>query len=192
MRTMEPLEKECETSFGPAGILMIVVALMVFLVWLPARAGQPSSQGKVLRLDAKGLDLVLQSDPNLLLIDVSTPEELIDPLGKIPQSRNVPFQELEKNPEQLPRDKTLVLICRSGHRSLKAAGLLAEHGYVVYSVTGGMQAWRKLHALLPPTAEGTQEEPAASGQVPDTGKSSPRGNKDEHVPEIFFDTGMGC
>jgi rhodanese-related sulfurtransferase len=193
MQTMRQLKKKCDTFRGPTGILVAVLALAVFLAWLPARAGQPSSQGKALHLDARGLDLLLQSDPNLLLIDVRTPDELTGPLGKIPQSRNVPIQELENNAEQFPRNKTLVLICRSGHRTLKAADLLAEHGYVVYSVDGGMQSWRKLHPLTSPPAEGgSQKEPGVPNYTPDKAKPAPPENGDQHPPEKFFGSDMGC
>jgi rhodanese-related sulfurtransferase len=193
MHIIRQLKKKSESSFCPAGVLVVALALAVFLAWLPAWAGQPSSQGKVLHLDARGLDLLLQSDPNLLLIDVRTPSELTGPLGKIPQSRNVPMQNLEKNPEQFPRDKTLVLICRSGHRSLEAADLLAEHGYVVYSVDGGMQSWRELHPQTSPPAEGgSQKKPGAPVHTPGTGKPSPRENGNQHSPEKFFDNNMGC
>jgi rhodanese-related sulfurtransferase len=169
------------------------LVLAVLLAWLPAQVGQPSSRGKVLHIDARGLDLLLQSDPNLLLIDVRTPGELTGPLGKIPQARNVPLQEIEKNPEQFDHNKTLVLICRSGHRSLKAANLLAEHGYVVYSVNGGMRAWRKLHPQASPSAGGTQQkEPGARDRAPSTEEPSPQGNGDQHHPEKFFDNNMGC
>ena len=122
MRLIRQVKKKWETFLCPKKVRVAVLAIAVVLAWLPAQAGQSSSQGKVLHIDARGLDLLLQSDPNLLLVDVRTPEELAGPLGRIPQSRNVPMQELEKNPEQFPRDKTLVLICRSGHRTLRAAG----------------------------------------------------------------------
>jgi rhodanese-related sulfurtransferase len=194
MQTITQLEKRYDTFHGAAGMLVAVLALAVFLVWLPTLAGQSSSQGKVLHIDARGLDLLLQSDPNLLLVDVRTPDELTGPLGRIPQSRNVPMGELEKNPEQFPRDKTLVLICRSGHRTLKAANLLAEHGYVVYSVDGGMQDWRKLHPQTTPPAEGgSQSAPGAPDHTPDELKPSPPENGDQqHPPERFFDNNMGC
>ncbi len=194
MRAIRQLNKKCKTFLGPTGILAAVLALAVFWALLPARAAQPSSQGNVLHLDARGLDLLLQSDPHLLLIDVRTPGELTSPLGRIPQSRNVPSQELEKNPEQFPHDKTLVLICRTGHRSLKIAELLAEHGYVVYSVDGGMRTWRKLHPEGSMPAEGTPPKASATpGHTPDTRKPSPRENGDRHTPgKNFLDDNMGC
>jgi rhodanese-related sulfurtransferase len=194
MQPTRQLKKKSETFLGPTSILVAVLALTVSLAWLSAWAGQPLSQGQVLHLDARGLDILLLSDPNLLLVDVSTPDELAGPLGKIPQSRNVTMQELKRNPEQFPRDKTLVLICRSGHRSLEAAGLLADHGYVVYSVDGGMLAWRKLHPQKTLPAEGTPpKEPPAPSQTPEMRKPSPREDGDGRPPEKnFFENNMGC
>ena len=148
----------------------------------------------MLHIDARGLDLLLQSDPNLLLVDVRTPEELAGPLGKIPQSRNVPMQELEKNPDQFPRDKTLVLICRSGHRTLRAAGLLADHGYVVYTVEGGLLAWRKLHPeALVPAKGAPPKQPPAFGQTPDKDEATAaEGGGRLPSEKNFLDNNMGC
>jgi rhodanese-related sulfurtransferase len=193
MKPIRQLKKMCNTFRSSTRIVVAVLALAILLAWLPAWAGQPSSQGKVLHVDARGLDLLLQSDPNLLLIDVREPDELSGPLGKILQSRNVSMQEIEENPEQFPRDKTLVLICRSGHRSLVAADLLAEHGYVVYTVDGGMQSWRKLHSQTsPPEKGGFPNAPNAPVHKPGTGKPTPREKGDQHSPEEFFDSNMGC
>jgi len=193
MKTKGQLKEKCDTFHSPTGMLVAVLVLALCLAWIPARAAQPSSRGKVLHLDARGLDLLLQSDPNLLLIDVREPDELTGPLGKIPQARNVPMSELEKNPKQFPHNKTLVLICRSGHRTLKAAELLAEYGYVVYSVDGGMQSWRKLHPQTSPPAQGgTEKKPGTSGHTPNRAKPSAPEKEDQHLPEKFFDNDMGC
>jgi rhodanese-related sulfurtransferase len=193
MHMIRQLKKKSETFLFPADRRVVLLALAILLMWLPAWAGQLASQGKVLHLDARGLDLLLQTDPNLLIIDVREPDELSGPLSKILQSRNVPMRELEKNPEQFPRDKTLVLICRSGHRSLVAANLLAEHGYVVYTVDGGMQSWRKLHSQTsPPEKGGFPNAPNAPVHTPGTGKPTPREKGDQHSPEEFFDSNMGC
>jgi rhodanese-related sulfurtransferase len=182
-----------EVKRKTAFVLVAALVLALFLACLPARAGERVSPGKVLHLDARGLDLLLQSDPNLLLIDVRTPDELTGPLGKIPQAQNVPMEVLKRNPEQFPRNKTLVLICRSGHRSLDAADLLAEHGYVVYSVDGGMQSWRSLNPQTSaPAGGGSQTEPRDSDRKPGTGKPSPPENGDHQPPDKFFDSNLGC
>jgi rhodanese-related sulfurtransferase len=177
-----------------AVILAALVYLALFFVGHSVHSGQSTSQGKVLFVDVNGLNLLLQSDPNLLLIDVRSPEELTGPLGKIPQSRNVTMREIEKNPEQFPRNKTLVLICSTGPRSSTAADMLADHGYVVYVVRGGMQAWRKLH---PQASEPAKEAPPPNNTspVPKDGseKPLPRENENQTPPEkSIFENNMGC
>ncbi|MDR3566445.1 MAG: rhodanese-like domain-containing protein [Syntrophobacteraceae bacterium] len=185
MRVAPEVEKKNRIFFCSKGLSIAPVTFTAFLSWLPARAGKPLSRGKVLHLDARSLDILVHSDPNLLLIDIRTPAELTGPLGKISQARNVPLEEVAKNPGRFPRDKTLVLICRSGYRSLKAAKLLAKHGYVVYSVEGGMRGWRKLHPQATTSGEGTApKKHGAGGHTPGLGKPAP--------PEKFFDNNMGC
>ena len=44
------------------------------------------------------------------------------------------------------------MVCRSGHRSAKAAALLARHGRDVLNLAGGMRAWAR--AGLPVVASG--------------------------------------
>ncbi|MDR3553377.1 MAG: rhodanese-like domain-containing protein [Syntrophobacteraceae bacterium] len=193
MRIIRWFKNQSQVLLRPKGPLIVLLASAAFLSWLPARAIQASPPGNVLHLDVRGLDILLQTDSNLLLIDIRTPAELTGPLGKIPQARNVPLQDLEKNPGQFPREKTLVIICRSGHRSLKAADLLAEHGYVVYSVDGGMRAWRMLHSPAKTSAEGAApKKPGAAGHTPGAAKPPSRDNENRHPPEKFFDNNMGC
>ncbi len=174
-------------------ISALCLALMCLIAWNPVHAAPSASSGKVLHLNIKSLELLLSADPNLYLVDVRTPEELTGPLGKISQSRNVPLQDIEKNPEQFPREKTLVLICRTGHRSMKAANLLADHGYVVYSVDEGMQAWRQTHPLTESKEGDTPIKPGAPAPGPDAAKPQPPEKEDRQPPEKnFFDNKMGC
>ncbi len=190
---MRQLARKWRNSFSSKGITAACAALLFFFAWHPAQAGQASSPGKVMHLDVGGLELLLRSDPNVLLIDVRTPEELVGPLGKIPQSRSVPMREVKKNPEQFPRDKTLVLICLSGYRSSKAAGLLAEHGYVVYSVDGGMQAWREVHPRTPAEETSQPRDLGAPVPKPEAEKTGPPENKNAPLQDKdFLDNGMGC
>ena len=45
----------------------------------------------------------------------------------------------------LPRDKTIITVCASGHRSNAAARTLQRNGYQVENLKGGMHAWAKAH-----------------------------------------------
>lgn len=77
-----------------------------------------------------------------VLIDVSEPDEYA--AGHAIGAKNVPFGKVE-DPKQLPSNKGLpiLLICPSGARAGRAAGLLRKAGYEkAVSVAGGTNAWR--------------------------------------------------
>jgi rhodanese-related sulfurtransferase len=77
-----------------------------------------------------------------VLIDVSEPEEFAK--GHAVGSRNIPFGQLEGH-KQLPSNKALplVVVCPTGARAGRAAGMLRKLGYEKAQVlAGGLKAWR--------------------------------------------------
>ncbi len=79
-------------------------------------------------------------DPKVIVVDVRTPAEYVQ--GHVPRAINLPLQEIENWYRDLPRDRTVYLICRTGHRSTKAAEFLKEKGFRnLRNVTGGTLAW---------------------------------------------------
>jgi rhodanese-related sulfurtransferase len=54
--------------------------------------------------------------------------------------------------KDLPPRRTVITVCRSGHRSARAAALLAREGHEVVNLSGGMNAWAR--AGLPVAAGG--------------------------------------
>ena len=62
-----------------------------------------------------------------LLVDVRTAAEFAD--GHIKGARNIPVQELERKVRELPKDKPIILYCRSGSRSGMALQILQTAGY---------------------------------------------------------------
>ncbi len=77
-------------------------------------------------------------------IDVREPAEFEAPLGHLPHSELVPFSMLLASAQAWRADAPLLLICRSGARSLRAALLLAEKGFTaLYNLEGGMLAVRE-------------------------------------------------
>jgi rhodanese-related sulfurtransferase len=61
--------------------------------------------------------------------------------GHAPTAIHIPLGELEGRMAELPRDETVLVICHSGARSLRAAGALQHEGFAVVNVVGGMMAW---------------------------------------------------
>ncbi|MGB0637764.1 MAG: rhodanese-like domain-containing protein, partial [Myxococcota bacterium] len=44
--------------------------------------------------------------------------------------------------DQIPRDRDVVVFCKKGGRSAKAARVLAEHGFTqLFNLDGGINAW---------------------------------------------------
>ena len=82
------------------------------------------------------------------MIDVRQPQEYTDELGHISGTELIPLGTLPNHLESLPKDQTIVFVCRSGGRSAQAAAYAAMNGFSdVYNMYGGMLAWNQL--LLP-------------------------------------------
>jgi len=55
---------------------------------------------------------------------------------------HIPLGEVKQRMHEIPKDKTVVVICASGARSSMAATALANAGYSeVFNFSGGMGAW---------------------------------------------------
>ena len=79
----------------------------------------------------------------VLILDVREPAEFTGPLGHIAGARLLPLGELAARSGELPRDRPIVTVCRSGSRSAQAATLLQRAGFErVANLAGGMLRWR--------------------------------------------------
>jgi sulfur dioxygenase len=79
---------------------------------------------------------------SVTLIDVREQHEFVGELGHVPGSRLVPLATVLDAARDWPRDDDMVMICRSGNRSGRAAQALAGIGFSrVMNLTGGMLAW---------------------------------------------------
>lgn len=91
-------------------------------------------------IDATGLAGRL-AERSVHVLDVRQPAEWRR--GHIRGSHNVPLTQLKNHLAQLPREKAIVAVCASGHRSAAAARLLARAGYTVANLKGGIRAWTR-------------------------------------------------
>jgi adenylyltransferase/sulfurtransferase len=75
------------------------------------------------------------------LIDVREPAEFVT--GHLPGAINIPLAQIERSGAMLPRHDTLVFMCRSGARSLKACALARRAGVEEpLQLDGGLLAWK--------------------------------------------------
>jgi len=97
------------------------------------------------------------------LVDVREPAEFIGPLGHVAGAELVPLATVEQSAAPWDRARPLVVVCRSGGRSAKAALALEALGFTrVASLRGGMTRWNEL-AL--PVVGASAEEPAGAPNV---------------------------
>ena len=74
------------------------------------------------------------------LVDVRTEGEFA--AGHVPGAVNIPVQELGRRVGELePKDRPVVLYCRSGSRSSRAAHMLRSAGFSHVHDLGGMSRW---------------------------------------------------
>jgi adenylyltransferase/sulfurtransferase len=63
-------------------------------------------------------------------------------IARIEGSKLIPVGELPTRFEELPKDKEIIVLCKSGTRSAYAAQLLRGAGFLrAYSLEGGIDAW---------------------------------------------------
>lgn len=88
---------------------------------------------------------LLQNKASVVMIDVRQPDEYIGELGHVEGSSLMVLDTLPEQLGTLPKDKTVVFICRSGGRSAKATAFAKMNGFEeVYNMQGGMLLWNDL------------------------------------------------
>ncbi len=81
-----------------------------------------------------------------LIIDVREPREFQQ--GHIAEAQSVPLVSILSQKANFPTDRQIVLVCRTGHRSRRAASALQSVGRLnVVVLKGGMQAWEAAKLL---------------------------------------------
>jgi NADPH-dependent 2,4-dienoyl-CoA reductase/sulfur reductase-like enzyme/rhodanese-related sulfurtransferase len=76
------------------------------------------------------------SAKNGFLLDVREPMELA--VESVPGALNIPIGELRARLGELPRDREIHVICRSGQRAYIATRILLQNGFKARNVSGGM------------------------------------------------------
>jgi len=72
------------------------------------------------------------------LLDVREPVELV--VESVPGAVNIPLGELRARLGELPRDREILIICRSAQRAYYATRVLLQNGFKARSISGGMLA----------------------------------------------------
>ena len=81
-----------------------------------------------------------QAHEDLYVLDVRTPEEFV--AGHVPGAVNIPVDQVAARLDEVPKDKDVVLYCKSGRRAGIASEVLANHGYTrLQHLEGDIVGW---------------------------------------------------
>lgn len=91
-------------------------------------------------LSADDVKARLESKQSLFILDVRQPDEFR--AGHINGAKLIPLNELHGRMSELPKDSTILCVCRSGSRSGAAARQLKSAGWDALNLRGGMMGWQ--------------------------------------------------
>ncbi|MCF1182181.1 rhodanese-like domain-containing protein [Marichromatium gracile] len=102
-------------------------------------------------IDSESLQQRISDGADQLLVDIRTPAEMAQ--GMIPDAMQLPMHLIPLRLAELPRDRDIVLYCRSGARSYQACAYMQQQGYDrVINLRGGIIAWARHGYPVAPSA----------------------------------------
>ncbi len=134
-------------------IIKLAITLIIMTMSATQITGCNSSDN-ITSVSAPEFDKEIKAD-SVVLLDVRTPQEYAE--GHIDGALNINIQSddfRQRAEKELSKDSTILIYCRSGRRSMEAAGILSELGYKVVNLKGGIIEWKG--DGLPVTTEGLQ------------------------------------
>ena len=129
-------------------IRFLILSLVILALVLAACGGSDDSDSKKSGASGSFQTITvneahdqLQANPDAIFVDVRTAEEYAT--GHAEGTRLIPVDEIgDRALDELPKDKDIYVICRSGNRSKSASETLVSLGYEhVYNVDCGTNAW---------------------------------------------------
>lgn len=117
---------------GTAVLLIIVGVVLIKQISSPELPSLPA--------EINGSQTSKMQDAGALILDVREPSEWAQ--GHIEGAVLIPLGELASRVNELPQNRDIIVVCRSGNRSAKGRDLLLSAGFQrVTSMTGGMNQW---------------------------------------------------
>ena len=123
-------------------ITMIACAMFAVIVACSAPATSSSTtSSQTLPLEISVQDAAKLRDEGAFILDVREPSEWNE--FHIPDATLIPLGQLKASGSQVPKNKPIVVVCRSGNRSATGRNILKDLGFTnVTSMKGGMIDWR--------------------------------------------------
>ncbi|MDW8326004.1 MAG: rhodanese-like domain-containing protein [Anaerolineales bacterium] len=125
-------------GLNPLWFIIGTVALAV--VALAAFALLPVGNTTTLPKEISVTEAATMREAGAFILDVRQPEEWME--YHIPGSTLIPLDQLSARLSEVPRDREIVVVCRSGNRSQQGRDILLQAGFTrVTSMAGGLRRW---------------------------------------------------
>jgi rhodanese-related sulfurtransferase len=118
-------------------MMLVIIAIGIYLI---AISGGETT-GMPLEINAEQAYQKYQA--GAFVLDVRTQAEWNE--YHAPNTTLIPLDQLQARMNELPRDKEIVVVCRSGNRSQQGRDILLSGGFTqVTSMVGGLKEWSTL------------------------------------------------
>ncbi len=128
-------------------LTLLIIAILALTV-TACGAKAPAAETTQVDLAALPVNLTVQqvnsirNNPDVVLIDVR--EQWEYDAGHIPGVKLIPLGTLPNRLNEIPKDKFVVMTCRSGNRSGQATKFLRDNGFDnVHNMQGGISQWQQ-------------------------------------------------
>jgi rhodanese-related sulfurtransferase len=114
-----------------------LVAFIILVIFLIAQGGGGTTATLSAEVNADAAYQMVQD--GAFMLDVRTQEEWDE--YHAPMATLIPLDQLQARLNELPKDKEVLVVCRSGNRSQEGRDILLAAGFNATSMAGGMKDW---------------------------------------------------
>jgi len=116
---------------------LAIVAFIAFIVYLIALSGGGKTDNLPREMSVDEAYQMYQS--GVFMLDVRSQSEWDE--YHAPNTTLIPLDQLSTRLNELPKDREILVICRTGNRSREARDILLAAGFNATSVAGGLSEW---------------------------------------------------
>lgn len=130
------------SAFRRPGAQIAVLAVVALIIYLLLQmGGTGNNTAASLPREISVSEAYSKYQGGTFLLDVRTQEEWNE--YHAPNTTLIPLEQLSVRLNELPKDKEIVVVCRSGNRSQEGRDILLNAGFTqVTSMAGGLTEWR--------------------------------------------------
>jgi rhodanese-related sulfurtransferase len=121
--------------------VLLVVALIIYLILQMGGGSGNAPASSTLASTISVSEAYKMYQDGAFVLDVRTQEEWNE--FHAPNTTLIPLDQLASRLNEVPRDREIVVVCRTGNRSQQGREILLNAGFEqVTSMTGGLNEWR--------------------------------------------------